>query len=65
MTGDSELKLEGRKGDAQKEAMGPGGGARRTLAPSPFSVVLGPWEKTQPDLRGCRESCVFRGQSGC
>ena len=25
MTGDSELKLEGRKGDAQKDAMGRGG----------------------------------------
>ena len=61
MKGDSELKLEGRKGGAQKEAVG----GKEDPAASPHSVALGPWEKTQPDLSGCRENCVFRGQSGC
>ena len=36
MTGDSELKLEGRKGDAQKEAMGRGGGGKEDPGPIPI-----------------------------
>ena len=38
MTGDSELKLEGRKGDAQKEALGRGGGKED---PGPIPILSG------------------------
>ena len=55
MKGDSELTLEGRKEGAQKEAVG----VREDPAPSPHSVALGHGGR-QPDLRGCRENCVFR-----
>ena len=44
MPGSSELKLEGRNRDAQKEAVG----GKEDPVPSPHSVILWPWAKTLP-----------------
>ena len=59
MTGSSELKLEGRNRDAQKEAVG----GKEDPVPSPHSVILWPWAKTLPAWEVAGKT-VFRGQSG-
>lgn len=53
-----------RLGEEKGECTESSSGARRTPDPFPRPVIQGPWEKTQPDLRGCRENCFLRGQSG-
>ena len=60
MTGGSELKLEGRRGDAEKGAVGAG----RTCPIPALGGTRAVGENTAC-LRGGRENRVLRGQSGC